>query len=203
MPQLVPNPNELLSENGLVIQSNELALMNIHSLANGGSLDLSPKFQRRNRWDRDRKSRLIESFLINAPVPPVYLAEDRQGKYLAIDGKQRLTAIATYIDDGYPLSGLTFLEEFNDCRFSDLPNSVQLTLQMRPLRTVIIMRQSQEWVKHEVFMRLNTGGQPLNNQELRNVAFAGELNDLLLELSQHPFRLFTDEGVGRWSPRGW
>ena len=58
---------------------------------------------------------------------------------------------------------------------------------MRPLRTVTILRSTPDWVKHEVFLRLNRGGQPLNNQEIRNVAFAGPLNDLFIRLAENSF----------------
>lgn len=174
-------------DNNLVIQSSDLSLMNINALAETGSLDLSPKFQRRNRWDRARQSRLIESFIINAPVPPVYLAEERQGQFTVIDGKQRLTAISRYLNDEFPLVYLPFLPELEGLRFTDLPLDLQSLLRMRPLRCVTIMRQTPEWMKFEVFLRLNTGGQPLNAQELRNVAFAGPLNELLIDLSEHPF----------------
>lgn len=171
----------------LIIQSSDLSLMNIAELAETGALDLSPKFQRRNRWNRERQSKLIESFIINAPIPPVYLAEESQGRYSVIDGKQRLTAIAGYLRDEFVLTGLTFLPTLDGYSFKELPIDIQSTLKMRPLRCVIILRQTVEWMKYEVFLRLNTGGQPLNAQELRNVAFAGPLNEKLIDLSENSF----------------
>jgi len=69
---------------------------NLHSfsdLVETRGIDLSPTYQRRNRWQADRQSRLIESFLMNVPVPPVFLNEDQYGQYSVIDGKQRLMRI--------------------------------------------------------------------------------------------------------------
>jgi hypothetical protein len=171
----------------LVVQSSDMALMNVASLANSGALDLSPRFQRRNRWDTDRQSLLIESFLMNVPVPPVYLAEEQHGRFSVIDGKQRLTAISRFLNGEFRLTNLKFQEDLSGRTFNDLPPSLAGSLNLRPLRAVIIMRQTADWVKYEVFIRLNTGGQPLNPQEVRNVAFAGPLNDALIDLSENKF----------------
>lgn len=174
-------------EEDLVVQSSDMALLNIASLHSGGSLDLSPRYQRRNRWDRTRQSQLIESFLLNVPVPPVYLAEESRGVFAVIDGKQRLTAIVQYLANDFPLSRLELRKDLEGARFSDLSSDAASTLSMRPLRAVTILRQTPDWVKHEVFVRLNRGGQPLNAQEIRNVAYAGPFNDQIIRLAEHPF----------------
>jgi len=171
----------------LVVQSSDMALLNIASLASSGSLDLSPRYQRRSRWDRQKQSQLIESFLLNVPVPPVYLAEEARGVFAVIDGKQRLTAIADYFNDYFRLSKLSLRPELEGRTFSELDPISSSTLSMRPLRAVMVMRQTPDWVKHEVFLRLNTGGQPLNAQEIRNVAFAGQLNDQIMALASAEF----------------
>lgn len=174
-------------ESDLVVQSSDMALMNIEALALSGALDLSPEFQRRNRWGRVRQSQLIESFLLNVPVPPVYLAEELQGRYSVIDGKQRLTAIANFLDNQFPLTELKFRPALNGLLFRELEDELRATLIMRPIRSVTIMRQTPPWKKYEVFLRLNTGGEPLNHQEVRNVAFAGPLNSKIIEASEHDF----------------
>ncbi len=171
----------------LIVQSTDMALMNVAALAHSGALDLSPRFQRRNRWDKDKQSKLIESFLMNVPVPPVYLAEERRGRFAVIDGKQRLTAIAQYLNGEFRLSNLSFVTDLDGYSFEDLPATVTSTLNMRPLRAVTVMRQTADWVKYEVFLRLNTGGEPLNAQEVRNVAFASPLNDVIIDLSEDRF----------------
>jgi hypothetical protein len=180
-------PDAVVREDDLVVQSNDMALMNIQSLESTGALDLSPRYQRRNRWDRERQSQLIESFILNVPVPPVYLAEEDRGEYAVIDGKQRLTAICQYLNNEFELVGLQLRRDLEGLRYAQLDPQFSRPLSMRPLRTVTILRSTPDWVKHEVFLRLNRGGQPLNNQEIRNVAFAGPLNDLFIRLAENPF----------------
>ncbi|QQQ80466.1 DUF262 domain-containing protein [Saccharothrix sp. 6-C] len=152
------------------------------------SIDIRPQFQRRERWDIARQSALIESFLLNIPVPPVYLAEDDFGKYSVIDGKQRITAIANYMRNGYQLNFIDRFPEVQGAYFSDLPKRLQNALTVRPyIRAITILRQSGRQTKYEVFHRLNSGGQPLNAQEIRNVIYRGLLNDALIELSKNSF----------------
>ncbi|MCT2359416.1 DUF262 domain-containing protein [Brevibacterium casei] len=179
--------SERISEEDLVVQPSDMALINVESLYSSGSLDLSPRYQRRNRWDRARQSQLIESFLLNVPVPPVYLAEESKGVYAVIDGKQRLTAIVQYLSNEFPLTKLDLRKDLEGLTFENLPREHKTTLGMRPLRAVTILRQTPDWVKHEVFVRLNRGGQPLNAQEIRNVAYAGPFNDTIIKLATHEF----------------
>ncbi|GLV91811.1 hypothetical protein Slala04_32650 [Streptomyces lavendulae subsp. lavendulae] len=176
------------SQDALVIQASDLSLETISQMAQTGAIDVAPLFQRRERWDIRRQSALIESFLMNVPVPPVYLSEDDYGSYSVIDGKQRITAIRDFMSDRFALSGLTRFEEITGFRFSELPSELQNSLRVRPyIRAITILRQSDRSTKYEVFHRLNSGGEPLNAQEIRNVIYRGPLNDLLLELSEAPF----------------
>lgn len=150
------------------------------------SIDLSPEYQRRFRWDDVKKSKLIESFLMNVPVPPVFLNEDAYGEYSVIDGKQRLNAIADFFKGKFQLKGLVVFKEINGKTFDELPLQLQTVLRTRPtMRAVIILRQSDKDVKYVVFQRLNTGGAQLNPQEIRNSTFPGPFNNLILELSEY------------------
>lgn len=151
-------------------------------------IDLAPKYQRRFRWDENRKSKLIESFLMNVPVPPIFLNEDDFGKYSVIDGKQRLSAIHEFITGKLTLKNLQVFKDLNDLNFFDLPIEFQNSLKIRAnVRAIIILRQSDKDIKYEVFQRLNTGGVKLNAQEIRNSAFPGLLNDKILSLSEDTF----------------
>jgi hypothetical protein len=97
---------------------------------------VSPTFQRRDRWGAEKQSLLIESFLVNIPVPPVYLAEDvaRLGSYAVIDGKQRLTSIANFFADELALRGLKRLGGLNGLRYSQLPEGIRNPLGMKSVR---------------------------------------------------------------------
>lgn len=153
------------------------------------SIDVSPRFQRRDRWDKVRQSRLIESFLRNIPVPPVYLAEDRMqpGRYAVIDGKQRLTAIWEYFNNNFSLRGIEFEPGLNGLKFNDLPVRLRDALCMKTMRVTTLVHGSDGRAQHEVFIRLNTGGEILNPQEIRNVAYSGPLNDAIYTMAENEF----------------
>lgn len=160
-------------------------LSTLAELIRDKQIDLSPAYQRRFRWDAKRQSLLIESFLMNVPVPPVFLNEDELGKYSVIDGKQRLNAISSMLGGKLTLVGLKVFSDLNGLAFDQLPNELQTVLRVRPtIRAVVILRQSDADIKFEVFKRLNTGGVRLNAQEIRNSTYPGPLNNLILRLSE-------------------
>jgi len=162
-------------------------LPGLNDLVVSRAIDLNPAYQRRLRWDESRQSKLIESFLMNVPVPPVFLNEDDYGAFSVIDGKQRITAISSFMRGNLRLRDLKVFHELNGLTFDELPSALQRVVKTRPtLRAIIILRQSDKDVKFNVFQRLNTGGVRLNAQEIRNSAFPGPLNDLILELSVLP-----------------
>ncbi|SIO53986.1 DUF262 domain-containing protein [Chitinophaga niabensis] len=176
------------SQDALVLQQSDLSLQSISDMVESKSIDISPKYQRRERWDAVKESGLIESFLLNIPVPPIYLAEDEYGTYSVIDGKQRVTAIHRFLSGELKLKELEKFPELEGFSFKDLPKSLMNALKIRPyLRVVTLLRQSDAELKHEVFIRLNKAGVPLNSQEIRNVAYRGEFNDLLIELSRNEY----------------
>lgn len=171
-------------QRSLLTSAVDYNLSSLSSLIKTKQIDLSPRYQRRNRWDVKRKSALVESFLMNVPVPPIFLNEDEYGKYSVIDGKQRLTAIHEFLLGRYALIGLEVFGELNNNTFDDLPSTLQTVLETRAnIRAIIILRQSDSDIKYEVFNRLNTGGMRLNPQEIRNSAWPGELNNMILQES--------------------
>ena len=176
------------SQNALVLQQSDLSLLSISDMVNSKAIDISPKYQRRERWDADKESSLIESFLLNIPVPPIYLAEDEYGTYSVIDGKQRVTAITKFLNGELKLQNLDKFIELEGYIFTQLPPALSNALKIRPyLRVVTLLRQSDSDLKHEVFLRLNKAGVALNSQEIRNVAFRGDFNDMLFSLSESKY----------------
>ncbi|GAA1799516.1 hypothetical protein GCM10009811_24290 [Nostocoides veronense] len=190
------------AQKSAVLEIADQGLLSLAHLVDSGAVDVSPKFQRRDRWTAEKQSLLIESFMTNIPVPPVYLAEDaaRIGSYSVIDGKQRLTAISVFFANRLALRGLTRLPALNGLRVNDLPEGVRVALGMKNLRVTTLLRQSSEELKHEVFLRLNTGGEILNAQEIRNVAYRGPLNDLIYELAEDQFLRTQFKVVPKASP---
>lgn len=171
----------------LVLQAADLSLRTVATMVEGGAIDVAPQFQRRDRWNSIKQSALIESFVLNIPVPPVYLAEDDLGTFSVIDGKQRITAIGAYLTDQFALKGVRRFGELEGLRFSDLPRPIQQTLDLRPLRSVTLLKQSDPNLKYEVFHRLNSYGEILNAQEIRNVIYRGPLNRLIYGLAGDEF----------------
>lgn len=176
------------AQDRLVIQASDLSLEAISGMVATNAIDIRPEFQRRERWTPRQASALIESFLLNIPVPPVYLAEEDFGRYAVIDGKQRIGAIRDFMSNSLALAGLTRFESIDGLRFEELPDALKNSLRVRPyLRVVTLLRQSDPDVKYEVFHRLNSGGEPLNAQEIRNVVYRGSLNDAVMNLSANEF----------------
>lgn len=176
------------AQNRLVLQSADLSLDAITRMVLNEAIDVSPRYQRRERWSPEAESALIESFLLNVPVPPVYLAEDDFGTYSVIDGKQRITAIYKYLSGQFPLTALAEYDSIEGLRFEELPAALRNALSIRPyLRVVTLLKQTDPELKYEVFTRLNSGGQPLLPQEIRNALYRGPFNDLLFSLAESPF----------------
>ncbi|MCC3301640.1 DUF262 domain-containing protein [Arthrobacter sp. zg-Y895] len=175
------------SQDNLVLQHSDLALSTLAGMVGSGTIDVAPGFQRRDRWSPLKQSSLIESFFLNLPIPPVYLAEEDGGTYSVIDGRQRLTAIRLFFEGDLVLGGLEELPRLNGLRYAELPPVLQSALAMRPLRSATLLRQTDAELKYLVFHRLNTAGEPLNPQEIRNVVHRGPLNDLLHALAENPY----------------
>jgi hypothetical protein len=157
-------------------------------MVDGDAINIKPKYQRRQRWNKDKQSALIESFLLNIPVPPIFLAEDEYGKYSVIDGKQRITSIYNFIVLKQQLINLEKFEEIENLTFDELPTQLNNALRIRPyIRVITLLKQSDPRLKYEVFNRLNTGGDNLLPQEIRNAAYEGDLNDSFIELSENEY----------------
>jgi len=148
-------------------------------------IKLNPEFQRRDRWDEARQSRLIESLVMNVPIPPVFLGEDEYGHYVVLDGRQRLTAVSKFLSNELKLKGLEVWDELNGMTYQDLVRRQQEKyFTRRFLQAVVLLKESSSIVKYDVFDRLNTGGVQANDMEIRNAVLRGKFTDLLHELSR-------------------
>lgn len=179
-------------EQRIVTETNREKLPNfVSALDKEGYMQLRPFYQRRSRWDRERQSRLIESFIINIPVPPIFLYERAYNQYEVMDGQQRITALMSYYSNEFKLTGLEIWPELNGLRYHQLPDKVKAGLDRRSISSIVLLKESapdeEEAIilRQQVFERLNTGGVKLERQEIRNALGAGRLNDLLVKLSQN------------------
>lgn len=163
----------------------------VESLDKPGYMDIQPLYQRRKRWDNEKKSRLIESFLINIPIPPIVLYETQYNSYEVIDGQQRLTALHEFYNNKFELTGLELWSELNGLRYQQLPFKVKAGIDRRSISTVILITESTSdleeaaFLKQLAFERINTGGIKLSKQEIRNCLLSGKFNELTLELSRN------------------
>ena len=148
-----------------------------------------PKFQRRYVWTDRMASRLIESILLDVPIPPCYLAQDKYYKLDVIDGQQRIFSIYRFVNNHFKLRELTILGEYNQKAYFELPATLRRKIETYTLRCVIVTNNSDPELRFEVFERLNTNTVPLNAQELRNSISRGSLIDLLGDLAKDPLWL--------------
>lgn len=144
-----------------------------------------PSFQRRYVWTDKLASRLIESILLNVPIPPCYLSQNEDYELDVIDGQQRLFSIYRFYDNRFKLTGLEVLTELNGLRFHEIPSKSQRQLKTHTLRCVLITNESHPEIKFDVFQRLNTNTVPLNAQELRNCIYRGSLNSFIKDAVEY------------------
>jgi hypothetical protein len=190
-------PSDRYPKFRIVYQTTNYHLPQIDDLLSKGDIvNIRPEYQRRLRWDNKKKSALIESFLLNIPIPPVFFYESDFAQYEVMDGQQRLNCIREFYQNSFKLSGLKQLPELNGSQRNDLDEKIRRTLDRASISAIVLLAESAEnkqqskTIRKEVFERLNTGGQKLNAQEIRNAIFAGNFNDTIIDLTRQP--LFTE-----------
>ncbi|MBR6834429.1 MAG: DUF262 domain-containing protein [Oscillospiraceae bacterium] len=143
------------------------------------NLILDSDFQRNNVWKIQSKIELVESVLMTLPLPVFYFSQDYHGRLIVVDGRQRLTSVFEYMNNEFPLKGLKILKEFEGCKFRDLKPVYRNRIEDAQIITYIIMPQTPERVKFDIFARVNRNGLKLNKQEIRNALYQGEATRLL------------------------
>ncbi len=164
----------------------DFIVSSINSQIEDGSIVLQDQFQRRRVWNDVKASRLVESLILNVPIPVCYFAEIEDGAYAVVDGQQRLTSIYRFIDNQFALRGLKIRPDLNRKRFHQLSPSDQRLTRSRTIRCIVILKESHPDIRFDVFERLNTATVSLNRQELRNSTYRGDLNSLVIDLCDNP-----------------
>lgn len=182
---------EIAKERTVKTQSIEYDLETLVKKINKGIIKLDPDYQRRHRWNAETSSRLIESLILNIPIPTIYLSQDvdvdtdtEESRYSVIDGQQRLTAVFQFFNNKFPLEGLKTLDDLNGCCYKDLPPFLIRRLEERTIKCLRIDSTIDAQVKIDIFERLNSGSVKLEAQELRNAVYSGPFNDLCKKLSK-------------------
>ncbi len=170
-----------------VVSGNDWTTETLINQINKGNILLNPEFQRRDAWDKKRKSLFVESLILGLPVPQLVLAEskDRRGAYIVLDGKQRMLSIRQFAaspnDPNYEqlkLSGLEIREDLKGKTLQALKEDLTFfddlsAFENQPIRTVVIKNWPNEDFLYHVFLRLNTGSVSLSPQELRQALHPG------------------------------
>jgi len=154
---------------------------------------LDSDFQRKGVWDSQRKRELIESVLMGLPLPIFYFNEDKKGRLIVIDGRQRLTTLFEFMDNKFYLDKLKILDDFNNNKFKDLDPILQAKIEDYQIMAHVIQPPTPDRIKFDIFDRVNRGGLQLNKQEIRNALYQGNATKLLSSLSNLPaFKIATE-----------
>ena len=166
-----------ISYKEVVVMNADWTIETINNQVNKGNIDLDPGFQRRAAWDDVRRSRLMESILVGLPIPNIVLAENREnrGRFIVIDGKQRLLTINEFMANQVILKGLDLRPDLNGRNFESLDASDKEYLENNTLRATVIRNWTDENFLFTMFFRLNSGSLPLSPQELRKALIGGKL----------------------------
>lgn len=176
----------------IVTEQGRTQLPELPGILDSGRYKLEPEYQRRRRWSKEKQSRLIESFLMNVPVPPIFLYEYEYAHYEVMDGLQRLSALNGFYKDEFELSGMEYWRELEGRTYSTLPAALRQGIDRRYLSSIVLLyetardEQQAETLKQLVFERINTGGVSLSYQESRNAISRGPLNEKVIKLARTP-----------------
>jgi hypothetical protein len=180
----------------LDISFNELLDMSIN-----GELNITPDYQRLFRWSEGQRSRFIESLILQMPVPAIFVIEEEEGRYLPIDGLQRISSYLHFrslleaphleppVEKGQALSlvDCDIINELNGKKFDDLPPSLQIRLKRAFIRVEVVRKETDPYFKYHMFKRLNTGGESLSDQQIRNCSIrllSSKFPDFLIDMSK-------------------
>lgn len=169
-------------------------LMNMYE---DGELFITPEYQRVFRWSLFQQTRFIESVLLGIPIPPIFVAEDGEGRWEVVDGLQRISTIFAFFGllnsvvdkNNSTLTEGEMIKELDGVTIKSLPLKLKTTIKRSVCRVEIVRWDSKEDIRYELFNRLNTGSSPLSEQEIRNCIFRSypvDLNQVLRDVAQVP-----------------
>ena len=162
---------------------------------------ISPEYQRAFRWDTQRQTDFIESLLLGIPFPSIFVATNPDGKWELIDGLQRVSTVLSFFGElkdengksfsknGLKLTKGSIIKNLEGITIDTIPLEYKLQLKRTPCRIEIILKESDFKMRYELFKRLNTGGEGLSRQEIRNCIYRGldtRYNKFVTALSNDP-----------------
>ena len=187
-----------LQSNMLRTERLDVSFGEILNMYENGEIIIDPAFQRLFRWDEEQKTRFIESILLGIPIPPIFVAANSEGIWELVDGLQRISTFLSFVGvlkldkqsdkkNKWALQSGTRVESLSGYKYETLPQKYRLILKSAVCRVVFLIWDSNFDMRFALFNRLNTGGSPLTQQEIRNCIFrdlSSRFNDFLSELAK-------------------
>jgi hypothetical protein len=201
-------PEGLISDIATVVksastQSLDISFNELLDMHETGELNITPDYQRLFRWTEGQRSRFIESLVLEMPVPPIFVIEEgEEGTYQLIDGLQRISSYlhlrgklsAEHLDppiaagDMLTLSDCDIITKLNGLTFDDLPSALQVRLKRAFIRVEVVRKGADPRFKYHMFKRLNTGGDNLSEQQIRNCTIRmldSRFPDFIIDMSKN------------------
>lgn len=159
-------------------------------------LIINPDYQRLFRWEPEKQSQFIESLILELPIPPIYVVEEEEGRYELIDGLQRFSSYLHFrgklskdgkLNPPLTLNGCDIVKQLDGQTYESLPTSLQIRLKRMSVPVQILRKESDRRLRYHMFKRLNTGGEPLSDQEVRNATIrllGVKFNNFIQKLSK-------------------
>lgn len=183
---LVPDPNPIIREveatkNSLSTDQRDFSFGELMNMYDEGEIIIAPEYQRLFRWSNEQKTSFIESILLGIPIPPIFVAEDKDGVWELIDGLQRISTVFSFFGvlrdsadkNNWALEEGDLIKKIKGENIHSLPQKLKLNIKRAGCRVEIVKWNSKMDLRYELFNRLNTGGSPLTEQEIRNCIFRG------------------------------
>ena len=178
----------------------QMSIGELINIYRDGEMDIHPEFQRVFRWSESQKTRLIESIMLNIPIPSIFVSQNDEGVWDVIDGVQRLSTIFQFVGifkdennmeiESLVLQKTDYLPSFDGMMWNNASNpeksftkEQQLAFKRARIDVIIVKKESDPNTKYELFQRLNTGGSKLSDQEVRNC---------LMIMTNRDFYVFLD-----------
>jgi uncharacterized protein with ParB-like and HNH nuclease domain len=183
-------------KNSLKTERLDMSFGEIISMYSRDELIIDPDYQRLFRWSVEQQTRFLESILLGIPIPPIFVAENKDGKWEIVDGLQRISTVLSYFGalknlpekNNWALTEGELIKDLKGFKYEQLTTKIQLNIKRFVCRIEILNWNSTIDVRYELFNRLNTGGTQLSDQEIRNCIFRGtssKVNDYLKDMAKN------------------